>query len=52
MPGEGVRVEVADVIVALDAWLGPAFTYYKYAKLPGTEIPVLDPAAAAIEMAR
>ena len=41
----------ADVIIALDAWLGPAFSYYKYAKVPGTEIPVLDPAAAAIGMA-
>lgn len=41
----------AEVIVADDAWLGPAFSYYNYTKLPGTEIPVIDPAATAIEMA-
>jgi len=48
---KGCIEDGADVIVALDAWLGPAFTYYKYSKLPRTEIPVLDPAAAAISMA-
>ena len=48
---KGCVEDGADVIVALDAWLGPAFTFYKYARLPGTEIPVLDPVAAAIGMA-
>jgi allantoin racemase len=41
----------AEVIVADDAWLSPAFAYYGYSKISGTEVSVVDAAGAAVKMA-
>ncbi len=41
----------AEVIICADAWLAPALSYFEYFEIPGTGVPVVDAAAAAIKLA-